>query len=387
MATKSPDSDFDLVLYGATGFVGALTAHYIAEHAPSGLRWAIAGRNAAKLDELIGELPGEAPATIIADSTDAASVARLVARTKLVITTVGPYAAHGEPMVKACAETGTDYLDLTGEPGFVDAMYLKYHEVARSSGARIVHAAGFDSIPADLGAYFTVLQLPEHAPISVESRVRVSGMYSGGTVHSAVDGLGSPMKTISAVRERRKVEAKPTGRRISTHFVPLKRDRELGMWVAPLPTIDQLIVERSAAALDRYGPEFSYGHHYAAKRLATVAVGTAAVGAVAVGSLIPPVRGAIKRRFPAGSGPDPERRAKSWFRIEFVGRSGEQSVRTAISGGDAGYEETAKMISETAFALLFDDVPERAGQLTPVAAAGDALLERLPAAGIKLEVL
>lgn len=376
------EREFDIILFGATGFVGKLTAEYLLANAPAGLKLALAGRNLQKLEALAIDLP-----LIEADAGDASAMAELAGRTRILLSTVGPYAIHGEPLVKACAEAGTDYADLTGEPGFVDEMYLKYDSVARSTGARLIHSAGFDSIPHDLGAYFTVLQLPEDAPITVQSRVRASGTYSGGTFHSALNGFAHAPQTLNAARKRAKAEPKPAGRKVGRSIKPLVRDREMGMWVAPLPTIDQFVVERSAAALDRYGPDFKYGHNYAAKSLLTVPVATVAVASIFVAAQIPPLRKALINRVPPGTGPSEERRARSRFRVEFVGTSGSTTVRTAISGGDAGYEETAKMLAETAFALALDDLPERSGQLTPVVAVGESLLERLPAAGIKLEAL
>jgi len=384
--------DFDIVLYGATGFVGVLTAEYLAENAPPDLKWALAGRNPDKLSKIRSDLAMKNPALaelplISADSEDATSLDELALSTRVLISTVGPYALYGEPLVKACAEHGTDYLDLTGEPGFVDEMYVKYDAAAKASGAKLVHCCGFDSIPHDLGAYFTVLQLPENVPITVESRVRASGMISGGTFYSALNGMGHAKQTIDAVRARRKVEPRPDGRKVGSVKPGLRRDKEMGMWTAPLPTIDQFIAERSAAAVDRYGPDFKYGHNYAAKHLPTVFAGTAGVASMFVLAQIPPVRKGLMKLIPPGTGPSPEKRAKSWFRVEFVGTGGGKTVRTAISGGEPGYDETSKMLAESALALALDVTPERSGQLTPVSAMGDALLERLPKAGIKIEVL
>jgi short subunit dehydrogenase-like uncharacterized protein len=386
------ERDFDIVLYGATGFVGVLTAEYLAANAPTDLKWALAGRNAEKLAKVRSDLTSINPLLtelplISADSEDATSLEELARSTRVLISTVGPYALYGEPLVKACAENGTDYVDLTGEPGFVDEMYVKYDAAAKASGAKLVHCCGFDSIPHDLGAYFTVLQLPENVPIAVESRVRASGMISGGTFYSALNGMGHAKQTIDALRARKKVEPRPEGRRIGSVKPGLRKDSSTGMWVAPLPTIDQAIVERSAAAVDRYGPDFKYGHNYAAKRLPTVFVGTAAVASVFLMAQIPPARKGLMKLIPPGTGPSAEKRAKSWFRVEFVGTGGGKTVRTAISGGEPGYDETSKMLAESALALALDVTPERSGQLTPVAAMGDALLERLPKAGIKIEVL
>jgi saccharopine dehydrogenase (NAD+, L-glutamate forming) len=384
--------DFDIVLYGATGFVGELTAQYLANNATPETKWALAGRNPEKLEKLRDELTKLNPALadlplLAADAEDATSLEEMALSTRVLVSTVGPYALYGEPLVKACADTGTDYLDLTGEPGFVDEMYLKYNDAAKASGAKIVHCCGFDSIPHDLGAYFTVLQLPEDVPITVESRVRASGMISGGTFYSALNGMGHAKQTVDAMRKRRKVEPRPDGRKVGAMKPGLRRDKEMNMWVAPLPTIDQFIAERSAAAVDRYGPDFKYGHNYAAKRLPTVIAGTAGVASMFVLAQIPPVRRGLMKLIPPGSGPSKEKRDKSWFRVEFVGTGGGKTVRTAVSGGEPGYDETSKMLAESAMALAFDVTPERSGQLTPVAAMGDALLERLPKAGIKIEVL
>src|SRR5436305_9967889 len=157
---------FDVVLFGATGFTGALTAEYLAEHAPAETRWALAGRNRGKLEDVRSKLAGVNPACdtlelLEADVNNADSLRAIAEAAKVVISTVGPYIRYGEPLVAACAKAGTAYVDLTGEPEFVDRMWLGYHEQALASGARIVHSCGFDSIPYDLGVQFTVEQLPE----------------------------------------------------------------------------------------------------------------------------------------------------------------------------------------------------------------------------------
>ncbi|MGZ6744370.1 MAG: saccharopine dehydrogenase family protein, partial [Nocardioides sp.] len=189
--SRNADREFDVVLFGATGFTGQLTAEYLAAHAPTGLRWALAGRSPDKLARVRDRLAATDPALadlalLHADVSDAASLADVAGRARVVITTVGPYIEYGEPLVAACAEAGTDYVDLTGEPEFVDRMYVAHHATAERTGARIVHACGFDSIPHDLGAHFTVGLLPDDVPITVRGVVRASGMASGGTFHSAM---------------------------------------------------------------------------------------------------------------------------------------------------------------------------------------------------------
>jgi short subunit dehydrogenase-like uncharacterized protein len=386
------EREYDLVLFGATGFTGGLTADYIAAHAPEGLRWALVGRNRTKLEAVAARLAAASPEAPVpdlveADAADGAALAKVAESTRVVITTVGPYALYGGPLVAACAAAATDYVDLTGEPEFVDRTWLDLHETAERSGARIVHCCGFDSVPHDLGAYFTVKQLPEGVPLKVEGFVRTNARFSGGTYHSAVNAFGRGRQTLSAARERRKLEPRPEGRKIHSAPARIRHSDELHGWTVPLPTIDPTIVRRSAAAVDRYGPDFTYGHNLVARHLATVAGMGAGVGAVAVLAPIPPVRKLLLKAKSPGEGPDEQTRAGSWFKVRFVGEGGGRRVVTEVSGGDPGYTETAKMLAECGLCLAFDELPERSGQLTTVASMGDMLLTRLQKAGITFRVL
>jgi len=382
---------YDVVVFGATGFTGALTAEYLAAHAPPETRWALAGRNMSKLEQVRSRLgAGSAELPLLqADVNDVPSLQAVAEATKVLITTVGPYIRYGEPLVAACAAAGTDYVDLTGEPEFVDRMWLGYHEQASGSGARIVHSCGFDSIPYDLGALFTVEQLPDAVPIALEGFVRVGGTFSGGTYQSTIEILSRLRQSASVARDRRAREAgpSPSDRRVRGVSGAPHHDEFGGGWVAPIPTIDPVTVLRSARALDRYGPDFSYSHYLAVKRL-PVLVGLAggAAGMIALAQL-PPTRNALRKLKSSGEGPSPEQRAKSWFRVRFRARADGRTVHTQVSGGDPGYGETSKMLAESALCLAFDELPERAGQLTPAVAMGDALLDRLQRAGIKFEQL
>ncbi len=392
MPAEAPVRDHDIVVLGATGFTGELTAAYLAEHAPAGLRWALAGRNQeklaavrtrlAKIDPTLSDLP-----LITADSSDEASLASLAASTKVVITTVGPYLEHGGPLVAACARAGTDYVDLTGEPEFVDRMYLEHHDEAVASGARIVHACGFDSIPHDLGAWFTVQQLGPTDPITLRGVVRAGGVASGGTFHSAMGAMSRARQMREAMVARRKEEGGPVGRTSRAVAGKPHRDSTLKLWLLPMPTIDPFVVARSGAALDSYGPEFRYSHYAGLKTLRYTVGGAVAVSSLLVAAQITPVRNLLKSRFPQGEGPSEARRAKSWFTVDFVGESGGRSVRTRVSGGDPGYTETAKMLAESALCLALDDNPETAGQVTTATAMAQNLLPRLQRAGMVFEVL
>jgi short subunit dehydrogenase-like uncharacterized protein len=388
------ERQYDLALFGATGFTGGLTARYLAANGPEGLRWALVGRNWGKLEAVSSSLTGTlgsgvpAPDLLVADAADAAALTKVAEAARVVVTTVGPYALYGEPLVAACATAGTDYVDLTGEPEFVDRMWLGYHGRARESGARLVHCCGFDSIPHDLGAYFTVKQLPEGVPLTVNGYVRTGAEFSGGTFSSAINGFGRVPQTVSAARRRRQAEQPAVGRKVHSAPPRVRRDGDLGGWVVPLPTIDGAVVRRSAAALESYGPDFSYGHNAVAKRLSSVALTAGGVGMALVLAQLPPTRKLLLKAFPSpGEGPSEEVRAKSWFKVTFVGEGGGERVVTEVSGGDPGYGETSKMLAESGLCLAFDELPESAGQVTTAAAMGDALQSRLQAAGIGFQVV
>ena len=387
-----PDREFDVVLFGATGFTGGLTAEYLAGAVPDGCRWALAGRNQGKLEAVRDRLTATHPELadlplLHADATDPASLADVAGRARVVISTVGPYVEHGEPLVAACVEAGTDYVDLTGEPEFVDNVYVKHHRRAEETGARIVHACGFDSIPHDLGALFTVQQLPEGVALRVRGMVRSNATLSGGTFASALGAFSRARQMKQAHAERRKVEPRVEGRKVRTAAKRPHHDDEAGYWLVPLPTIDPFVVRRSAAALERYGPDFTYSHYAAAKKLTGVVGGIGLVGGLAAAAQVPPLRRFLLSRLPQGEGPSEERRARSYFSVRFIGEGGGRKVFTEVRGGDPGYTETAKMLAESALCLAFDDNPQTAGQVTTAVAMGQNLMDRLVKAGLEFTIL
>lgn len=385
------DREFDIVLFGATGFTGGLTAEYLARHAPPQARWALAGRSRAKLEgvrERLAEIDPrlEVMELVEVAADDHAGLADLAARTRVLITTVGPYLAYGEPIVAACAEAGTDYVDLTGEPEFVDRMYVAHHATAAASSARIVHSCGYDSIPADLGAYFTMQQLPDDVPVTLRGVARTNASFSGGTFHSALGAAERAREMRRAYAERRRKQGRPAGRSVRARAGKPHRDGLLGYWLLPLPVIDPQVVVRSAAALPSYGPDFTYSHFAGTKTLRYAAGGSLGVGALALAAQVKPLREYLARKVQPGQGPSEERRRRSWFTTDFVAESGGGAVHTRVSGGDPGYTETSKMLAESALCLAFDANPETSGQVTTAEAMGDHLLTRLQAAGIRFEV-
>lgn len=372
---------YDLVVYGATGFTGRLVAQYLKQQQPK-IRWAIAGRSEAKLKAVSDSL-GLAVDRVLADATDAASLARLAASTRVLLTTVGPYATHGEPLLRAAVEGGCDYVDITGEPQFVAASIDAFDQKAHAAGLRIVHCCGFDSIPHDLGVLFALQELGVDATtdeVSVRAYVRAGGTtFSGGTFHSAVNAMSDPdarRKLPLAMPEGRTFRNKPKGPHL---------DRERGGWVVPMPTIDPQIVLRSASLRPDYGRKFTYGHHLVVKHLTSLVGMGAGLAGMAALAQVGPGRRWLEKLRPSGSGPTESQLENGWFNVALVGEANGKRVVVEVAGGEPGYKETAKMLSESALALLLDRdrLPKAAGVLTTASAMGEVLIERLVAAGMR----
>ena len=385
---------FDLVLFGATGFTGALTAEYLAAHAGLDTRWALAGRDRAKLEAVRSTLASSRPALadlplVIVDTGDASAVQALAESTKVAATTVGPYIEVGEPLVAACATAGTDYVDITGEPEFVDRMWLRYHRQAEASGARLVHSCGFDSIPYDLGALWTVKQLAADGPIAMSGFGRIGGGPSAGSYHSGLEILGRARQAKAIARQRNEQEASadPTVRRARVVTGKPHRSELAGGWVMPAPTIDPQHVVRSARTLDDYGPEFSYSHYLVTGSLIKTVGIVGGLGTLAALAQLKQTRELLRRLRRPGEGPSAEQRARASFTVLLVADIAGRQLVTQISGGDPAGDETSKMLAESALCLAFDELPATAGQVTPAVAMGEALTERLIGAGIRFEVL
>jgi len=387
MDSARVDRPYDLTLFGASGFAGGLTGSYLAGAAPAGLRLALAGRDRGRLEALADRLAGEGagmprPGVLVADAADGAALRAMADASRVVIDTVGPYALRGERLIAACVAAGTDYVDITGEEEFVDRVWLDHHAEARRRGVRLVHCGGFHSVPHDLGAWFTVRRLPEGVPLRVEGYVSMRLRLSGGSYRSAIHGLARSRQRLAVAAARREREPRPAGREVRTAPGRIHRSDRLGGWVAPLPSISGTVVRRSAAALDRYGPCFSFGYNVVLRRLVEVGALAAAVGAARVMSHVGPTRRLLLGAKAPGRGPDAAARGRGWFRIVFVGEGGGERVVTETHGGDPGYTETAKMLGEAGLCLAFDELPPRFGQLTPTVAMGDALIARLERRGI-----
>ena len=374
--------DFDIIVYGATGFTGRLVAEYLATTYPSGVRWAMAGRSADKLAEvrdLIGA-PAET-ALIIADSDDAASLTAMCRRATVVLTTVGPYQLYGSELVTACAATGTAYVDLCGEPAWMRHMIDAHHDAARASGARIVFSCGFDSIPFDLG----VLALQQCAIAKhgrpaprVKGRVRVmKGGFSGGTAASLKATLAAAASDPSILKLLTSAFALTPGFKgphQPTGLLP-EYDKAVGAWVAPfiMAPINTKNVHRTNFLLgQKYGADFVYDEMMVA---GLGDIGKAAAEAIA---RINPL--ASDKGPKPGEGPSQEERDAGHYDVLFIGEYPDGArVECVVTGDrDPGYGSTSKMIAESALCLV-QDVTGDGGIWTPGALMGDALRERLVA--------
>ncbi len=384
-----------LVLFGATGFTGRLTARYLAgRYGGESFAWGIAGRDPKKLDALHRELvaldqSAERVVKIQADLGNPQSLRAMASRARVVATTAGPFARFGEPVLAACVDEGADYTDITGEPDYVKMTMDRYDERAKEAGVRVVSCCGFDSIPHDMGVYYTVKQLPSDVPITVEGFVRARGGMSGGTWTSAIEAFGDARRTLSARRHRRPSPRHEGGRKVGSVRGSVRYERAIRRWVAPLPTIDPQVVKRSARMLDVYGPDFRYGHYVTFKRLPMLVGTGVGLSAVILLSQAKPTRELLLRARQSGAGPTEEEMARGWFEVRFLARAGGTRLETRVRGGDPGYGDTAKMLGESTVCLALDRamLPERAGVLTTASAMGDALLPRLEDAGIHFETL
>lgn len=402
------DRVFDVVLFGATGFTGKLVAEYLAKSGPKDLKWCIAGRNKEKLEAVRRDLGlGDLPIRI-ADGHDEKSLEALVPETKVVCTTVGPFAKHGVLLARSAAKHGTHYCDITGEPQFIRRSIDENHDPAQKSGARIVHCCGFDSIPFDLGVHL----LWDHAKKTGSKGLRwakgfcgaTKGTFSGGTIAS----MAALFEEAAKDKDLRRLLGDPHGLdpvrpagRTDDPFEQDQRsiryDHDIERWTAPflMATVNTRIVRRSNALIDgHYGDGFKYQESMSlmpgAKGFLAAAGITAGLGGFAAALALPPTRKLITNKVKPGDGPSKEAREAGYFKTRFVAETDDGRRLSARVEGhqDPGYGETSKMLGESALCLARDTakLAKTAGVLTPASAMGMPLVERLRAAGMTFTV-
>lgn len=409
---------YDLVVFGATSFVGQILSKYLADYLSTSteqLRWAIAGRSRTKLQALKDALGagGQSVPIIIADASNAAQLQQLCAQTRVVVSTVGPYALYGEPLIKACVDHGTDYCDLTGETQWIIRMIERYESAAQQSGARIVHCCGFDSVPSDMGVYYLQQQAMQQwgAPATqVKMRVKtLKGGASGGTVASLLNVV-QEAATDPVLRKQllNPYALCPKDHGVGTrqHMVKTAEyDADFNAWIAPfvMAAINERVVHRSNALTEyRYGQDFRYNEAMLTGdglkgRLRANSV-VAVLGAFMLGAVTKPVSRLMERFLlpKPGEGPTPEQQLSGRYDLRFFGqRDTGQTMRVKVTGDrDPGYGSTGKMLGQAAISLALDHAHDgkktgrSGGFWTPASMFDERFIERLTRhAGLKFEQL
>jgi len=406
----SGDRELDVVVFGATGFVGRLVAGYLAGHAPDGARIGLAGRSAQRLADIRARLGAAASAwpLLVADSADPASVAALARAARVVATTAGPYRRQGLGLVEACASAGTDYADLSGEVLFIRESIDRCHDVAADTGTRIVHCCGFDSVPSDLG----VLLLHQAARMDgtgdlEDTTLVVTALRGGISAGTLASGMGQADEAAASAERRRVVEdpyalspdrAAEPDLGVERDLDWVSYDSDLGRWVGPFPMagLNTRVVRRSNALQDwAYGRRLRYrevtGFGTSPAAAVQAAAFAAALKAAAAGLAFGPSRALLGQLLPVlGEGPSEKTRRTGFFRMQIHTRTsaGVRYLARIEARGDPGYAATSVMLGESALCLALDRdrLPGRAGVLTPATAMGAALADRLRSAGHTLAV-
>lgn len=408
------NSHLDVIVFGATSFVGQILVQYLTNQfnqpGKESLKWAIAGRSQAKLDEVKAKIQQPNLTTIIADAQDEVALKAMCEQAKVIISTVGPYALYGEALVKVCAESGTDYCDLTGEVQWIDRMLKKYETAAKASGARIVHCSGFDSIPSDMGVYFTQKEAKKSFGEycnNISMRVKAAkGGASGGTIASVLNITEEVMKDPALRKDLvNPYLICPKDHGYKARQFDTKKptfDKNFNGWTAPfiMAGINTRIVFRSNALMGSpYGTDFKYdeamlvGQGFKGRLTATGIV--AGLGAFFIGAALKPTRWVLSNYVlpKPGEGPTPKEQIEGYYDIRFIGKTpAGKEIRTKVKGqGDPGYGSTSQMLGQVGACLALDKellADKEGGFWTTSTLLGDRLIERLEKdAQLKFEVL
>ena len=390
------EKKYEIIVYGATGFTGQICCKYLRDNY-NDLVWAIAGRNGDKLDQIKSDFSLNCD-VVVADGGDIDSLRSLASQTKVVLSTAGPFARYGSLLVQACVENGAHYTDITGENHWVRGLIDKHHAEAASKGIRIIPSCGYDSIPSDIGALFTISQFDK--PVSrVDVYHQAQGGASGGTIETifTMDGLSKEMRDPFVLNPRETVSEEQ--REKSKDGFIIKQVDGIEGWsgIGMMAVANTRVVRRSAALMEQnqksYGTNFTFGEHglFSTKGMARLA----SYGSIFAFIVIATPLKKLVRRFllKPGQGPSQETQDQGWFRATFVAYSedNERKICSMFGSGDPGYKSTGKMVCESALALArSDNLPggnEYGGVLTSAVGLGNVLIERLKSAEIEFKVI
>ena len=366
---------YDIIIFGASGFTGKLVCEYFFKsNDATNITWAIAGRDENKLKEVSKKYNVD---YFLADSFDLNSLNHICSLSKLIISTVGPYMIYGENLLYACIENSTHYLDLTGEPQFVTNMYKKYRYKAIKNKSIVIHCCGFESIPADIGVNETLKHFNEDN-IDITFYLKTKGSISGGTWASFLNSISKP-ESLAMKRIKSKTKKQISKQKI---FFSKRFNR----WVLTFPVIDKYIVYKSINSLNKF-KNVHFAQYVIQKSFFRMLILIKSIFFISILSKINVIKNYLLSLLPSGKGPSLEKRKNSWFHITITGKSKNKTTTTVIKGGDPGYGETSKFISETAFSIIlnFDELLSNKGILTPMECTGDILTQRLKKSGILVE--
>lgn len=397
------EREFDVIVFGATGFTGRLVAEYFAEiAAQQRLRWAIAGRDRAKL-ERVREALGAEVAVLVGDAMDESAMRALARRTRVVLSTVGPFARYGSALVAACVAEATDYCDTTGEAQWVRAMIDQHHERAKATGARIVHCCGYDSVPSDIGTLALFDRCEKKLGVKLARIDHYAGEVRGGVSGGTIASMVNVMEEASRNPALRRLLSDPyslnpeprlTGPDVNEE-IRVRFDSRWGFWTAPwiMAAVNSRVVRRSNAMMGfRYGQGFRYSEAMSTgagpKGLARATLATATLAGAFIALQPAKLRALLSERVlpKPGEGPSRESIERGFFVSRFIGEAPGTQARLTIRGQrDPGYGATARMIAQSALALLQDERVSDGGVLTPASAIGLQLVPRLERVGIRFE--
>ena len=386
------DKKFDIIIYGATGFTGSLGAKYMDKYSNE-FKWAIAGRDSNKLEKLQNEIPGK-PEIVIADANDEQALLKLTASTKVVASYAGPFNKYSNLLVKACVETGTHYVDITGEAIWVRDLIDNYHQRCIDNKIKIIPECGYDSIPSDLGTYFTAKQVNEPLK-SIFAYHNMSGGVSGGTIESAF--------TMRDFKSKHKMGhpflLNPEGsysknqKLLSKDYFSIKKNKKLNKWVIPfvMAITNTRPVRRSAALMEAkqqsYGPDFVYNEFQMVNKYSVALITTVSLAVLGM-IIVSPFRNFLRKFFPKpGTGPNEKTRNNGWYEALFVAKTtkNQEYVYRMYGKGDPGYKSTSMFLVESAISLLNNSDIGEYGVLTPATGLGDDLIIRLKDQGVLFE--
>jgi len=367
------EKEYDLIIHGATGFTGQLICEYLYNHNDSKLiKWAISGRNISKLEPISKKYDID---LFEVDSLKLKSLDLVTSKAKVIISVVGPYAIYGKQLIESCVNNNCHYLDITGESSFVKYVKNNYSEKAVDTNTMLINCCGFESIPPDIGTYYSIKQLNEKN-IDVKCYMKTKGQISGGTWASFLNHFNTE-------KNKKKIQNDNPKKGKSKNKI-LFYNKELKKWALIFPDIDQYIIRKSGNLIDFYGSNIKFVKYMLFKSLFKI-----------IGLLIPLFFISILAKFktskkwlesfiPSGTGPSKEQRKKHWFEYILVGKTEKQKIITTVKGGDPGYGETSKFVAEMGLALILDtgQLNHKKGVLTPAACAGNIILKRLQKAGI-----